>query len=464
MTVFDSEATRQSRRPPVSLRDAADAAGLTAPRVVLAPCDVRVDAFGELAAISRLGGQGRVYSPARVPFGLGPGPVVVKLYRRPAPAAAAEVLAAMVAWRHSLEAGQRARLERVTAWPLSVVTDGGVPVGIAMQDVSARFSVPFVMPSGRSEHVLLALEHLLGGDDYLELRGLSMRLDTAARAHVAERISGAVAFLHRHAVVASDIAPSNLLVSLRDGAAGVCLIDCDSMVFRGRQALASVETGDWNIPAGFGEAPRTRATDAYKLGLVVLRLFARSHDARTVAPHLMRIPMELRDLLHRALAPEPANRPAAGEWQRALSQLSAEGHLNERYPGPVGPPRPAPAASPRPAPVGARLGTTVGSAAAGRLTSSARLARAPGASPALAPTTTSRPQPVALRSAVIVLWLVTLAVITALLVSRLLAAAAPQGGAGFGSGAPKVAPQRGPYFQYYGAPSGAQRIPYVPYQ
>ena len=191
------------------------------------------------------------------------------------------------------------------------------------------------MPSGRRERVLLTLEHLLGTDAYLQMRGLGVRLDTFTRAEVAERICDALAFLHRHAIVASDIAPNNLLVAFGAGdEPEVCFIDCDSMVFHGRQALASVQTGDWEIPAAFAESPGTRAADAYKLGLVVLRLFARSHDARAAGPHLQHVPAELRGLLARSLAADAVNRPPAGEWQRALRGALADGRLNERYPGP----------------------------------------------------------------------------------------------------------------------------------
>ena len=124
----------------------------------------------------------------------------------------------------------------------------------------------------------------------------------------------------------------------------VCFIDCDSMVFHGRQALAAVETADWQIPAAFSEPPRTRAADAYKLGLVVLRLLTRSHDARDPGGHLHRVPTELRPLLLRALNADAANRPPAGEWQRALREAYTRGGLNERFPGP----RPKPAVAGRP--------------------------------------------------------------------------------------------------------------------
>ena len=301
---------------------------------------IAVEEFGELEPISRFGGQGRVYRPAVVPAGLGDGSVVVKVYRRAPPAGAGSVLTEMVAWSHLLEPDQRAALYRVAAWPLAVVRAGEVAAGIAMRDVRGRFSVPFAMPSGRRERVLLTLEHLLGSDSFLQMRGLGVTLDTFTRTEVAERICDALAFLHRHAIVASDIAPNNLLVAFGAGdEPEVCFIDCDSTVFLGRQALTSVQTADWEIPAAFDESPNTRAADAYKLGLVVLRLFARSHDARSLGAHVPHVPLELHGLLARALAGDAVNRPPAGEWQRALRGLLADGRLNERYPGPAPAPR-----------------------------------------------------------------------------------------------------------------------------
>ncbi len=423
-----------------------------APNGARAPfCAIGLEAFGELAPISRLSGQGRVHRPANTPRALAGGPIVVKLYRRSPPPAAAQVLAEMVAWKRSLEETQRLRLAHLAAWPLAVVTSGGQPVGIAMPDVSERFAVPFVMPSGRRPHVLLALEHLLGGDAYLQMRGLDVRLDTARRALIAERISMALAFLHRHAIVASDLAPSNLLVSFGAQGPAVCFIDCDSMVFRGRQALASVETGDWNIPAGFSELARTRGADAYKLGLVVLRLFARSHDARAVEPHRDDVPAQLRPLLSRALAPDAANRPPAGEWQRALRQLLADRHINERYPGPA-PREPVASARPPTARANARPLTA---------RPSARPLTTPASAPGIMASARPSPHasaPIGARRTVAILWILAGTVVLFLLLSRLFAAAIPQGieggatgvGGGAGGGVPYT------YRYSYPPPGGGQ--------
>ena len=381
------------------------------------PRAVRLEDLGELVPISRVGGQGRVYRPQFVPASLGPGPLVIKRYRRAPPPGAASVLGDMVAWGRSLP--RDAWLHAITAWPLAVVHAGPQAVGIVMRDVSPRFAVPFLMPSGRRERVLLTLEHLLGADGYLELRGLGVRLDTVRRAQVAERVSGGLDLLHRQGIAVSDIAPNNLLVAFGDGGgAAICFIDCDSMAFRGRTALDIVQTGDWDVPASFGESPDTRAADAYKLGLVILRLFARSHDARALAPNLRYVPVELRDLLYRALGNSPVNRPAAGEWQRALRGLLADGRLNERYPGPAPAPRMAPVVSApvAPAPV-LRL------TSAPRVAPPRTVARPPVArTVAVANSTTAA---VLLRRAVIVLWLVAGSAVLLLVLSRLFAAAVP---------------------------------------
>jgi len=257
--------------------------------------------------------------------------------------------------------------------------------------------------------VLVGLEHLLGSDEFLLMRGLGVRLDTAMRAAVAERVSGALAFLHRHAIVVGDLAPSNVLVAFGHSGPEVCFIDCDSMRFRGRQALAAVETGDWEIPAAFGESPASRAADAYKLGLVILRLLARSHDARAAGPHRAHVPAELQGLLARALAPVAVNRPPAGEWQRALRGLLAHGGLAERCPGP----RPRVRLAPVPAP------------------SIARAAVPASLPPPAPPPRRSRPRVHVFTLA----WLVIAAIVLALILVRLWSAVLPsQGDGGFGSG------------------------------
>ena len=207
-----------------------------------------------------MGGQGRVYRPQFVPASLGPGPLVVKRLPPGAPTGRGKragrhggvgpVCSPRDAWPHA-----------IAAWPLAVIHAGPQAVGrIVMRDVSARFAVPFVMPSGRREHVLLTLEHLLGAD----------WVPRAARARrpLGHGAPGAGGRANQRRprppapprIAASDIAPNNLLVAFGEGGgAAICFIDCDSMAFLGRTALETVQTGDWDIPAQFGESSETRA-------------------------------------------------------------------------------------------------------------------------------------------------------------------------------------------------------------
>jgi hypothetical protein len=146
---------------------------------------------------------------------------------------------------------------------------------------------------------------------------------------------------------------------------------------------------------------------------VVLRLFARSHDARALTPHVRNVPAGLRDLLARALSPNPTHRPPAGEWQRALRQVLAEGALNGRYPGPV-------AAAPA-------VHRFVGPP------QRATVAQAPFRSP---PASRRRPtggRSLSNQQPLTLAWLVVLAVVFALILARLVAAVTPQSDSSFGS-------------------------------
>ena len=166
-------------------------------------------------------------------------------------------------------------------------------------------------------------------------------------------MSAALAFLHRQGIVVSDIAPNNLLVAFGAGdGPAVCFIDCDSMVFRGRQALdlgADRRLGHAGVVrrVARARAPPTPTSSAWWCCGCSR---ARTTRGRS-SPHLRHVPVELRELLDRALGPRRREPPAAGEWQRALRGLLADGRLNERYPGPAPAPRMAPVVAP-PADVG----------------------------------------------------------------------------------------------------------------
>src|ERR1700722_2754918 len=181
-------------------------------------------------------------------------------------------------WAMALPPSMREDLFRAACWPLAAVLDGGQLAGIVMPDERPRYGVAIDLPSGKHKDVLLSLEHLLQEDGYTERR-FELPSNTRVRAKIAEQMAGSLAVLHRHSVVVSDFSHRNVLVRLSDPYA-VTLIDCDSMRFQGQSSLKPVETPDWDMPETWNDPAASRSADAYKLGLAILRLFARKKDAR----------------------------------------------------------------------------------------------------------------------------------------------------------------------------------------
>jgi hypothetical protein len=279
------------------------------------------------------GGQGAIYEiDPTIAHAVGwSGPVVAKLYKQRLPEAARLAFLQRVQWAQSLAPGAREELYRAAAWPLMVIEERGALAGIVMPDEREHFAALFHAPSGATESVLMSLDHVLGEDAYIKRR-FGLFCDTRVRAALGERLAAALAVLHKHAIVASDISQANLLVRLTEPYS-VTFIDCDSMTFQGASTLKLVETPDWELPREWNEPATTRGADAYKLGLAIMRLFARDrllHDPRPAEPY---VPTALHPLLRAALGSRPDLRPSAGRWQAALRDVLGT-PLSEDFPGP----------------------------------------------------------------------------------------------------------------------------------
>src|ERR1700722_19303552 len=195
------------------------------------------------------GGQGIIYEiDPTVAHAVGwSGPVVAKLYKQSLPEAARVAFLRRVQWAQSLAPVAREELYRAAAWPLMVIEERGALAGIVMPDEREHFAALFQAPSGATESVLMSLDHVLGEDGYVERR-FGLYCDTRVRAALGERLAAALAVLHKHAIVASDISQANLLVRLTEPYS-VTFIDCDSMTFQGASTLKLVETPDWELPS-----------------------------------------------------------------------------------------------------------------------------------------------------------------------------------------------------------------------
>ncbi len=259
------------------------------------------------------GGQGVVYRAPNVKTKFASS-MVYKEYKASALAAMDfSALAAMPALvEQSLSYAQAERLVSIAAWPCAVVEDGGSPTGFVMPAIPDEFFISLTTVKGVSSSTA-EFQHLLNHSSVLAARGIDV--DEVQRYTLLREVASGLAFLHKHGVCVGDISPKNLLFSLSPHEA-VYFIDCDAMRINGVSALPQVETPGWDTPAG--EELATIYSDAYKLGLLGLRLLA--GDQHTTSPqHLpSSTPGLLRQVITDTLSNPPTQRPLPEAWTYVL--------------------------------------------------------------------------------------------------------------------------------------------------
>lgn len=295
------------------------------------------------------GGQGAVFAVAD------PTMVFKEYFPHIHPEVDYDVLADLPAAFTALSVRVRSRL----AYPARLVTGPAGPSGFVMPRIPHRYA----LPNGKD----LSLQHLLNGPDFAVTRLGIAPYDLQAVYLLLADLAGTLAELHAAGIAVGDVSPKNTLVSFHPQPTAF-LIDCDSMVVHGRQALPPVTTPDWTAPESATAPTPTVDSDAYKFGLVVLRLITGDQQFTDPArlPHT--VPEVLRRLTTRALSPDPATRGPVADWIGPLTAAATTaagvplGPVTPRPSGPV--PVQAPVGrhhvTPGPAPAAA------GSGAAGR--------------------------------------------------------------------------------------------------
>lgn len=183
-----------------------------------------------------------------------------------------------------------------TAWPVVLAERAGVVCGFLMRAVPSEYSYP--------------------GDSYLD--GTHVGIADADRLRMLRSLAMALARLHEVGAVIGDLSPRNVLFSY--GSPTRCLlIGCDGIQLGGQATLRQVETTGWEAPVG--EAKATKASDAYKFGLLAIRLIARdpkSHDESAIAG----LSAELGRLARLSQHRDPTRRPAPSVWVGPLDQAA----------------------------------------------------------------------------------------------------------------------------------------------
>ncbi|MFI9633617.1 hypothetical protein ACIHAX_13055 [Nocardia sp. NPDC051929] len=294
---------------------------------------------GQLGPLTKLaaGGQGVVFSApsARMRYAKA---VVYKEYKPVVLAnVAVDVLEEMPAYLESLPFAEGMDLLSRVAWPCRLVeADNSAQVtGFVMPAIPDEFFIKMTMSSAVQSKTA-EFQHLLNGDSFLARRGIP--LTDRHRYELLAEAAEALTILHRHDIAVGDLSPKNLLFSLQPDRK-VYFIDCDAMRLRSRSVSAQVETPDWEVEVvNPGEELATARSDAYKFGLLALRLLAGDQSTRDPNRLPAAVPAPVRGLVGAALSPVPAQRPRPGDWLPALSQAAARAAT--RAPSP--PPRTTP--------------------------------------------------------------------------------------------------------------------------
>src|ERR1039457_1929073 len=258
------------------------------------------------------GGQGRVVAVSGFLAG-GRRPAALKLYSPEVlgqmRVAALEVITGLPG---QLALHDSAWLLESTAWPAAIAEDRGRVCGFLMRAVPAAYHFGFRTQTQGLRQQLADVAFLLNPDSYVTSAGLVV--SERHRLELLGSLAMTLSRLHVLGVAVGDLSPKNLLFSLAP-APGCFLLDCDAVQLGSDTVVKQVETPDWEAPAG--EPLATTATDAYKFGLLAIRLFARDQSSRDKAP-LAAVSPELGRLAGLSQHPSPSQRPQPSAWIAAL--------------------------------------------------------------------------------------------------------------------------------------------------
>ena len=259
------------------------------------------------------GGQGRVVTVSGFRIN-GEWPAVLKIY---SPAVVHEmdagVLEKIVGLPRQLPSEDSRWLQENTAWPAVIAEDQGTVSGFLMRVVPGGCYFGFQTRTQGTRQQLADTAFLLNPDSYVSSSGLAV--SDHDRLALLRSVAATLSRLHALGVAVGDFSPKNVLFSLKP-APGCFLIDCDAVRLRGESVFKQIETPDWEAP--HGEAKAITATDAYKFGLLAIRLFARDQSSRDPAA-LRALSPELGRLAELSQDPDPAQRPEPSAWASALA-------------------------------------------------------------------------------------------------------------------------------------------------
>lgn len=227
-------------------------------------------------------------------------------------------LAELAAFPGTLARAERAELLARAAWPCGVVEqDGSGAIAGFLMPLAPRV---FFLDAGNDHAppVAARFQYLLDADGLVAAR--SIALTDRHRYELLAEVAETLKLLHRHRVSVGDLAPRNLLFALRP-ARRVYLTGCDTARSGAVSVSPQAETPGWDVRSiGSGEQSATPYSDAYKLGLLALRMLSGDPATRDPARLPPYTPAAIVRLTRAALSPAPGMRPVPEEWISALAE------------------------------------------------------------------------------------------------------------------------------------------------
>ncbi|QIS21160.1 hypothetical protein [Nocardia terpenica] len=283
-----------------------------------------------LGALQKLaeGGQGVVYHAPNAHMRYANSMVYKEYKPNVLPTANVAALEAMPDYLESLPFAEGFDLLSRTAWPCRLVEEDAstAVIGFVMPTIPSEFFIDLTVASG-VKSTTAQFQHLLNDNTVLARRNIM--LTDRSRYELLIQAADSLSVLHRQHIAIGDMSPLNLLFALQPDPR-VYLIDCDAMRLADRTVTAQVETPDWEVrQANPGEQLATPQSDAYKLGLLALRLLAGDQTTRDTDRLPSAVPTAIRQLVAAALSTTPADRPVAADWIPTLTDAAhtASTHL-----------------------------------------------------------------------------------------------------------------------------------------
>ena len=228
-----------------------------------------------------------------------------------------EALRAMVELIPTLPGSTAEWLCTTAAWPAALVERDGRGSGFLMRTVPDEYHFDYTGFDGTVARKLATTEFLLNDDSYTSSIGLYF--NEHMRLFLLRDLALKLSRMHELGIAVGDMSPKNLLFTAGDRPS-CFLIDCDAMRLNGRTVLPQAETPGWQIPPG--EERGTPSSDAYKLALLAVRMFARNQSSRDADALITAAEPRLVELARTALLGPQGDRPKPDEWTEYLLEAA----------------------------------------------------------------------------------------------------------------------------------------------